>query len=161
MAATMDSLMTEITALRSEMKALAKIVRKVRAHQEDPTGEKAKARSANNGFNRPQGVTEDLRKFLELAEGEKISRSEVTKRINQYIKAHELTHPENKRVLILDETLKNLLKPEDGVQITFLNIQKYLSPHYIKDEAVAPTGGEDVDAEKKVAKRPTARKPKA
>ena len=161
MAATMDSLMTEITALRSEVKALAKIVRKVRSHQEDPTGEKAKARSANNGFNRPQHVTEDLRKFLELSEGEKISRSEVTKRINQYIKAHELTHPENKRVLILDETLKNLLKPEDGVQITFLNIQKYLSPHYIKDETATPAADEEASAEKKVAKRPTARKPKA
>jgi len=34
--------------------------------------------------------------------------------------------------LVLDDTLRTLLKPPADVQVTYLNLQKYLSPHYIK-----------------------------
>ena len=154
--ATMDSILSELTALRSEMKSLAKIVRKVRAHQEDPDGEKAKARSANNGFNRKQDVSPKLREFLSLPDGELISRSEVTKFITAYVKEQGLKHPDNGRVIIMDDKLTKLLEPPADTQITFLNIQKFLSPHYVKVEAT-----EGPSEEKAKAKRPTARKPKA
>jgi len=52
-----ETIQTEITALRNDIKNLAKLVRKVKNTQEDPDGEKAKARAANNGFNRKQDVT--------------------------------------------------------------------------------------------------------
>ena len=155
--ATMDSILSELTALRSEMKSLAKIVRKVRAHQEDPDGEKAKARSANNGFNRKQDVSPKLREFLSLPDGELISRSEVTKFITAYVKEQGLKHPDNGRVIIMDDKLTKLLEPPADIQITFLNIQKFLSPHYIKVETDQPK----VDAAETKPKRPTARKPKA
>ena len=100
--------------------------------QDDPDGEKAKARASNNGFNRKQEVTPKLRDFLALPEGELISRSEVTKAINKYITENGLKHPENGRQLILDEKLKDLLQPPEGVVVTYLNLQKYLSPHYVK-----------------------------
>jgi hypothetical protein len=35
-------------------------------------------------------------------------------------------------MIILDAKLVDLLAPPEGVQVTFLNIQKYLSPHYVK-----------------------------
>ena len=50
--ATLESLSADIASLRSDVKNLAKLVRKVRNHQEDPTGEKSKERTKNNGFNR-------------------------------------------------------------------------------------------------------------
>ena len=156
--ATMDmsSVLSAIDALSKDVKALAKIVRKVRTHQEDPDGEKAKARSANNGFNRKQDVSPKLREFLSLPDGELISRSEVTKFITSYVNEQGLKHPTNGRVIIMDEKLTKLLEPPADTQITFLNIQKFLSPHYIKVETEA------ADAEEKPkAKRPTARKPKA
>jgi chromatin remodeling complex protein RSC6 len=154
--ASMDVL-SAIESLSKEVKSLAKVVRKIRAHQEDPDGEKTKARSANNGFNRKQDVSPKLREFLGLSEGELISRSEVTKRINVYVKEQGLKHPDNGRVIIMDEKLTNLLEPPPDTQITFLNIQKFLSPHYIKVEDPAEAPSE----EKTKAKRPTARKPKA
>ena len=123
---------TEIAAIRSEIKALTKIVRKIRATQEDPTGEKAKSRAANNGFNRTLQISPKLKEFLKLSDEETVSRSEVTRRINQYITTNGLKHPDNGRMIILDDALRDLLQPPDGVQVTFLNIQKYLSPHYIK-----------------------------
>jgi chromatin remodeling complex protein RSC6 len=123
---------TEIANLRAEIKALTKLVRKIRSTQEDPTGEKAKTRAANNGFNRTIEISPKLRAFFKLADDEAVSRSEVTRRVNKYISDNGLKHPDNGRMIILDDALRDLLQPPEGVQVTFLNIQKYLSPHYIK-----------------------------
>ena len=59
----------------------------------------------------------------------------MTKSINEYVKANGLKHPDNGRILVLDQKLRDLLKPPADVQVTFLNLQKFLSPHYTKVEA--------------------------
>ena len=117
--------------IAKELKALRKDVRKVRQHLADPTGEKAAERAKNNGLNKPQDVTPALRAFLNLAADEKISRSQVTKRINQYVTEKEL---KNGQHITLDASLTALLAPPPDTKITFLNIQKYINPHYIKEE---------------------------
>ena len=116
--------------IAKELKALRKDVRKIRQHFEDPTGEKQAARSQNNGFNKPLNVTDKLRAFLGLAADEKISRSQVTARINTYVTEKNLKAGQN---ISLDATLKDLLQPPEGTQVTFLNIQKFINPHYIKE----------------------------
>ena len=129
---SLETIQTEIVALRADVKSLVKLVRKVKSVQDDPTGEKAKARAANNGFNRKQEITPKLREFLALPAEELISRSEVTKFVNAYIIENGLKHPENGRQIILDDKLRDLLAPPADVVVTYLNLQKYLSPHYIK-----------------------------
>ena len=129
---SLESLQTEIVALRNDIKTLTKLVRKVKNTQEDPDGEKAKKRSENNGFNRKQEITPKLREFMGLPEGELASRSEVTKFINKYIVDKGLKHPDNGRQIVLDDTLRDLLAPPADVQVTYLNLQKFLSPHYVK-----------------------------
>ena len=131
-----ETIQTEITALRAEVKTLTKLIRKIKNTQEDPDGEKAKKRAENNGFNRKQEITPKLREFLVLPEGELISRSEVTKVVNKYIIEQGLKHPENGRQIVLDDKLRDLLAPPADVIVTYLNLQKYLSPHYIKKEPV-------------------------
>jgi upstream activation factor subunit UAF30 len=131
---SLEIIQTEIAALRNDIKNLAKLVRKVKSTQEDPDGEKAKKRAENNGFNRKQEITPKLREFLGLAGDELISRSEVTKFINKYITEKGLKHPDNGRQIILDDKLRALLSPPADVQVTYLNLQKYLSPHYVKKE---------------------------
>lgn len=135
-----------LDALMKELKAVRKDVRKIRQHLEDPTGEKHKARAANNGFNKPLGVSDALRSFLGLAADEKISRSQVTTRINAYVTEKGLKNGQN---ITLDEPLKALLQPPADTQITFLNIQKYINPHYIKE------------AKPETEKKPRAKKPEA
>ena len=164
----LQTIFDELTALRNEVKSLTKLVRKVRSVQDDPDGEKAAARSKNNGFNRLSEIDSALREFLGLAEGEMIARSEVTKRINAYIKDNNLKHPDNGRVIVMDDKLKKLLNPSEDVQITFLNLQKYISPHYVKTvvpDAPAPVETQAAEEApktvKKVVKRPVVRKPAA
>ena len=129
---SLESIQTELSALRVDVKNLAKLVRKIRSTQDDPDGEKAKKRAENNGFNRKQEITPALRAFLELPDGELVSRSEVTKSVNKYITEKGLKHPENGRQIVMDDKLKELLAPPEGVVVTYLNLQKYLSPHYVK-----------------------------
>jgi upstream activation factor subunit UAF30 len=116
--------------LAKELKALRKDVRKIRQHIEDPSGEKAAVRAQNNGFNKPLDITPELRAFLALPEGEKISRSQVTRKVNEYVEQKGLKAGQN---ITLDATLQTLLHPPEGTQVTFLNIQKYINPHYIKE----------------------------
>ena len=134
---SLETIQTEIAAIRNDIKNLTKLIRKVKNTQEDPDGEKAKARAANNGFNRKQDVTPKLREFLGLPADELISRYEVTKFINKYITDKGLKHPDNGRQIILDDKLRDLLAPPADVQVTYLNLQKYLSPHYVKAEEKA------------------------
>ena len=119
-----------LDALMKELKAVRKDLRKIRQHIEDPTGEKTKTRASNNGFNKPLDVTPELRTFLGLAVDEKISRSQVTRKVNEYVEAKGLKAGQN---ISMDDTLKALLNPPEGTQVTFLNIQKYINPHYLKD----------------------------
>lgn len=132
---SIETVLTEMTALRNELKSLTKIVRKIKAKQDDPTGEKSANRAKNNGFNREQKISEKLRTFLNLPEGKLVSRSTVTRSINEYVKANDLKHPDNGRILVLDQKLRDLLDPPADTQVTFLNLQKFLSPHYTKVEA--------------------------
>ena len=162
--ASIESVVSEISSLRNELKSITKLVRKIRAHQEDPSGEKAKARAVNNGFNRTLEISPKLREFLGLSAEESVSRSEVTRRINKYINDNGLKHPDNGRMIILDAKLVDLLAPPEGVQVTFLNIQKYLSPHYVKvvkEKEAAPAPAPPAqDASEAPKKKVVVRKPK-
>ena len=142
-----------------EIKLLRKDLRKVKNLIEDPQGEKAKARSTSNGFNKPLDISEELRKFLKLAAGEQISRSQVTKKVNEYVTEKGLKQGQN---INLDASLKAILDPPADVQVTFLNIQKYINKHYIKTEK--PVKEKVVEASTSetpkpaAAKRPTVKK---
>lgn len=127
-----DTVVT-LELLYKEMKGLRKDVRKIRQYIGDPTGEKTAERAKTNGFNKPQKVTPELQKFLGLAVDEEISRSQVTKRLNAYVAERGL---KNGQLINMDESLKALLNPPDGEQVTFLNLQKYIGPHYIKAPVV-------------------------
>lgn len=128
--ATLDSLAIALAELAKEQRALHKDVRKIRQHIEDPTGEKKEARSKNNGFNKPQKVTAELRAFLGLGPDELISRSQVSNFVNKYLETHSLKDGQK---IKMDDKLKALLEVPEDVQLTFLNIQKYMNKHYIKE----------------------------
>ena len=127
-----ENILIELKNLRADMKLLKRQCRKIHEFQTDPDGEKAKARSLNNGFNKPQDVTPELASFLGLKEGEQISRANVTKQVSNYIKEKDLMNPKEKRQILLDDALKTLLNPPEGLPISHTSMQTYLAPHYIK-----------------------------
>jgi chromatin remodeling complex protein RSC6 len=142
--ASLDSLQTHLQELEKLIKSVQKETRRIRQKLEDPSGEKAKARSENNSFKKPLKVSDKLRTFLGLGQDETISRSEVTKRISAYAKANGLNDGKN---INMNDALKDLLNPPDDVKVSIMNIQRYINHHYVvepKPVAVAAV----VDAKK-------------
>lgn len=134
--ASLESIQASLQALEKVVKALQRSTHKVLQRLDDPTGEKAKLRSENNSFKKPQQVSDQLRAFLKLGDEELVSRSDVTKRIFAYARENKLN---NGKVINLDATLKSLLKPvDDGQDVTVTNLQKYINHHYQSSKTVVP-----------------------
>ena len=139
--ATLDNIYTMLMQTQKDIKNLTKNVRKINAQLEDPDGEKRAERAKNNGFNRPQKISPELVTFLGLPADSLLSRSDVTRQINVYITEKGLKHPDNGRVIMIekDAHLQTLLQVPDDIQLTYLNIQRYLGVHYVKEPAADKT----------------------
>ena len=148
--ASLDSLQTQLQDLEKLVKSVQKETRRIRQKLEDPTGEKAKARSENNSFKKPLKVSDKLRAFLGLAQDATISRSEVTKRISAYAKEKGLTEGKN---INLDDALKDLLNPPADVKVSIMNIQRYINHHYVVDPKPAPVAEASQSAATEGAKK--------
>ena len=85
-----------------------------------------------SGFSKPGPVSDDLRSFLGLGKDELIARTEVTRRVTEYCRKNGLQDQKDKRVLLPDKKLKSLLHLKKGDELTFFNLQKYMSPHFAK-----------------------------
>lgn len=146
--ASLESIQASLAALEKAIKALQRETHKIRQKLDDPTGEKAKARSENNSFKKPQQVSDQLRAFLKLADDELVSRSDVTKRIFAYAKDNKLN---NGKVINLDQALRDLLKPAEGQDVTVTNLQKFINHHYVSTKA--PKAAADEEVKKPVVSR--------
>lgn len=93
---------------------------------------KVDKKSVPTGIMAPVEISNKLCEFLSLPIGSKLARCQVTKHIAEYIKKNELQNPKNKRQILPDEKLKNLLNPPKNFILTYFNIQTLLKPHFIK-----------------------------
>ena len=62
-----------------------------------------------SGFAKPTKISDALCDFLDIARGELMARTEVTREINTYIRAHKLQDPTNGRIIKADNKLRKLL----------------------------------------------------
>ncbi len=129
-----------VKAVSSSLKALEKRV----ARDRKVMNKKMKGRAKRvvdpnkppSGFAKPGPVSDELAKFLGLKNGELIARTEVTKKITEYCKEHNLQKAEDKRTINVDSTLKKLLRIKKGEELTFFNLQKYMKVHYPNKDGV-------------------------
>ena len=108
-------------------------------HYQEQKGMKKK-KNANrqpSGFVKPTRITDELADFLEKPHGIEIARTQVTREINTYIRAHSLATGRN---INPDAKLMGLLKIPGGEILTYFNLQKYLSPHFYKNGFKNPEG---------------------
>ena len=63
-----------------------------------------------------------------------MARTEVTREINKYIRAHDLQDKQNGRKINPDKKLSDLLKytSDSEVELTYFNLQRYMGPHFPK-----------------------------
>ena len=89
---------------------------------------------APSGFAKPAKMSKELCDFLNEPVGTEMARTVVTKHITNYVKEHNLQNQENRRQILCDDKLMNLLKVDDTVVLTYFNLQKYMKVHFIKTE---------------------------
>jgi chromatin remodeling complex protein RSC6 len=128
---TVGALVAELKRLEKRVARLQKEADKRRRRSKKPVeGEEVKPRKPSI-FELPTPLSNDLCSFLGRANGSLESRSNVTKAITTYVKAHEL---KEKHTIKPDAKLKALLGVKDGEVLTYFNLQRYLNPHYLKVE---------------------------
>jgi upstream activation factor subunit UAF30 len=128
-----------ISTLKSEYRVLEKKWSKeLKMAQKQSSKRKRKAGNrAPSGFVKPTGISDELAKFLEKPVGSEMARTEVTRDINKYIRTNGLQDKENGRKIIPDTKLAALLKLSKTDELTYFNLQRYMSPHFAKNVKVA------------------------
>ena len=123
-----------MTSLKTEYRSLEKKwMRELKSALK--TSSKRKRRAGNrapSGFVKPTRISDELALFLEKPSGSEMARTEVTRDINKYIRAHNLQDKENGRKINADSKLSTLLKLTKEDELTYFNLQKFMSPHFAK-----------------------------
>ena len=83
-----------------------------------------------SGFAKPVRISAELCEFLGVSPGTLMARTEVTLKINQYIKDHNLQNAENVRHIDPDEKLNAILNSEEEGPVTFFNLQARIKHHF-------------------------------
>ena len=130
----LQTLATQMNVLKTEFRSLEKkAVRELKAAQK--VNAKRKRKSGNrspSGFVKPTLISDELAKFLQKPSGTEMARTEVTREINTYIRANSLQDKTNGRKINPDPQLATLLKIQNGDELTYFNLQRYMSPHFAK-----------------------------
>lgn len=123
-----------ISGLKSEFRVLEKKwTRELKAAQKINSKRKRKTGArAPSGFVKPTRISDELADFLGKDKGTEMARTAVTRDINSYIRAHKLQDPENGRKINADIKLSTLLKLNKTDELTYFNLQRYMSPHFAK-----------------------------
>lgn len=121
-------------ALKNEFRALEKKwSREIKTAQKSQAKRKRKSGNRQpSGFVKPTKISDELAKFLEKPVGSEMARTDVTREINKYIRSHNLQDKENGRKINPDSKLQVLLKLNTTDELTYFNLQRYMSPHFYK-----------------------------
>lgn len=132
---SLQSLREVASGLITETKKLEKRVPKAlkeaskRKRRVTVNADGTEVKRAPSVFEVPQNLTSDLCVFLGHPVGTKLSRSNVTKQVNEYVKAHNL---KDKHTINPDASLRKLLEVPTTEVLSYFNLQKYLNKHYVK-----------------------------
>ena len=128
-----QGMLSSFSSLKTELKNLErKTVKQLKVVQKLNNKKKRKGTRAPSGFVKPSLISDELAVFLGKDKGSEMARTDVTREINKYIRAHSLQDKENGRKINPDAPLKALLKIDDEVALTYFNLQRYMGPHFPK-----------------------------
>ena len=121
------------SAMKQNIRNISKLSARVSKNAEKSTKRKKNTQSGKlSGFEKPTLISDELATFLGKTSGTEMARTEVTREINKYIRAHNLQDSENGRKINPDKSLRTLLKIPTSEQLTYFNLQRYRSPHFAK-----------------------------
>ncbi len=130
----MGELRTEYRTLEKKMNREIKAANKANQKRKRKLGNRQPS-----GFVKPTPISSELATFLGKQAGTEMARTEVTREINSYIREHNLQDKTNGRKINPDQKLTKLLRIPKGDELTYFNLQRYMSPHFQKASDKAPS----------------------
>ena len=132
--AKLGQLSALISSLKTEYRVLEKKwTRELKTAQKQSSKRKRKAGNrAPSGFVKPTRISDELATFLGKEKGAEMARTAVTRDINTYIRNNKLQDEKNGRKINPDAKLATLLKLKKSDELTYFNLQKYMSHHFSK-----------------------------
>jgi len=127
--AQMASIIVDFKTLQKRAEREAKAAQKAGAKRKHKS-----ASRAPSGFVKPTLISDQLADFLTKPKGSLIARTEVTREINAYIRSNKLQDPDNGRKINPDAKLKKLLALKPTDELTYFNLQRFMSQHFQKAE---------------------------
>lgn len=92
--------------------------------------------NSNSVFLQPTKISPALAQFCGVSAETLLSRTDVTRKIAEYIKTNNLQNPENRREILADATLTSLFALTSEDKLNYFNLQRYVKPHFIKEVKV-------------------------
>ena len=90
------------------------------------------SRRMPSGFVAPTLISDQLAQFLGVPLGTRISRVDVSRKINKYMRDKGLADRENGRKINPDENLRALLRVTPNDEVTYFTLQKLMKHHFIR-----------------------------
>lgn len=130
----LHELVSVLSRLKVNVRTLEKSVNKEMKQLDRINAKKNKNKGtrAPSGFVKPTKISDELATFLGKDKGSMMARTDVTKEMTAYIRQHKLQDKDNGRKILPDNKLKKLLKVSDSEELTYFNLQKFMSPHFEK-----------------------------
>jgi upstream activation factor subunit UAF30 len=133
----LNAMRQQLSTLITEVKTREKQVeRDLKAAQKSNKRKNKGGVRAPSGFVKPALVSDQLAEFLSRPKGSMVARTEVTREINTYIREQNLQDPKNRRHILPDTKLKKLLALKPTDELTYFNLQRFISHHFQKQTPV-------------------------
>jgi chromatin remodeling complex protein RSC6 len=130
----LTTMKTQINMMQQNIKQIEKNVKKqIKGLKKEVTKTKNKGNKQPSGFAKPGKVTKELCEFMDKEEGTEIARTEVTRALVAYIKKNNLENTTNSKIINPDQKLKVLLGIEEGQELNYFTIQKFMNKHFVKN----------------------------
>ena len=137
-----NSVVVDLKVMKADLKNLQKDLVKLQKVNAASNGKRKRAKPALNadgtvaprrcsGLQKPTGISDQLADFLNISRGTLLPRMEVTRRINEYIKEHNLQNPNDRRKLLPNKELHAVLGTTADTEVSYFNYQGFLKGHFI------------------------------
>ena len=125
-----DLISTVKTLQKEHVKLVKQKSKKTSKKILDESGEVKKRQPS--GFAKPTRLSNELCDFLKISHDTMMARTEVTRRLNDYIKAHNLQDKDDRRRILPDAALESILTLQPGIPLSYFSLQSSIKSHFQK-----------------------------
>lgn len=127
----LSTLISDAKEMEVKLKKIVKAVPKVNKRRVRRPLVDADGNIRETNLTKKLKISDDLSKFMNI-EGGEASRTEIVKAISEYAKGNNLKLETDRRTIIIDQNLSDLLNVENGSHVRFCDVQKHVKHHLVE-----------------------------